>query len=136
MRRGVRVLVATDHHHHPRVTLEHAAALAGPGGEVVLCVVLVVPMSQPLEANMERAVGDACALLEAGERGASAATLDTRLVRARSFAEGVLEMLAAESFDVLAVERGAPGSRDGMLDQIELLVERAGVTVSVVRPKV
>lgn len=134
MSRGRRVLVATDHHHCPRVALEHAAALAGGDGEVVLAAVLVVPMAQPLEANMERAVGEACAVLEAGDRDAGAATLDTRLVRTRSFAEGVLETLAGEPFDLLLLEKVGGGSRDGMHAQIETLLERAEVTVSVVRP--
>ena len=130
-----RVLVATDHHHCPGAALEHGAALAGPDGELVLASVLVVPMAQPLGANMERAVGEACALLDASERESTAATLDTRLVRARSFAEGVLDTLAAEPFDLLVLERVRGGGRDGMAEQIAEILERADVTVAVVRPR-
>jgi Universal stress protein family len=128
-----RVLVATDHHHCPGAALEHGAALAGPKGEVVLASVLVVPMAQPLEANMERAVGQACALLEASERSSTATTLDTRLVRARSFADGVLDTLAAEPFDLLVLEK--VGGRDGMAEQIGEILERADTTVAVIRPR-
>lgn len=133
--RARRVLVATDHHHRPAAALDHAAALAGPHGEVVLASVLVVPMAQPLEADMERAVGKACELLEASERDATAASLDTRLVRARSFAEGVLETLAAEPFDLLVLEKERGGLRDGMAGQIETILERADATVAVIRPR-
>lgn len=90
-----RVLVATELS-CPAAALEQAAALAGREGEVVLASVLVVPHAQPLEAVLDRAVADACAVLDAGERiGAGAASFDTRLLRGRSFAETVLGAMGA-----------------------------------------
>lgn len=131
---GPRVLVATDHG-CPVTALRHAAALAGRDGEVVLASVLVVPHSQPLEATLDRAVTDACAVLDAGERAAAGAPVfDTRLLRARSFAEGVLDAMAAEHFDVLVLEAARAGLRNGMRTQVETLMERAGATVVLVRP--
>lgn len=130
----MRVLVATDQH-CPATALRHAAALAAPTGEVVLASVLVVPHAQPLEASLDLAVADACAVLDAGERAAAGAPLfDTRLVRARSFAEGVLELLAAERFDVVVVEAPRGGLRNGMRGQVDILMERAEATVLLVRP--
>ena len=131
---GMRVLVATDQH-CPVTALRLAAALAGRDGEVVLASVLIVPHAQPLEAVLDLAVADACAVLDAGERAASGARLfDTRLVRARSFAEGVLEALAAEHFDVLVLEAPRGGLRNGVRGQFDTLMERAGETVVLVRP--
>jgi len=131
---GPRVLVATEHH-CPAVALRHAAALAGRDGEVVLASVLVVPHAQPLEASLDRAVADACAVLDAGEKAAAGAPVfDTRLLRARSFSEGVLEALDAEPFDVLVLEAAAGGLRNGMRAQVESLMERAPATVVLVRP--
>lgn len=131
---GCRVLVATGNH-CPKAALVHAAALAGDDGEVVLASVLVVPHAQPLEASLDRAVADACAVLDEGERAASgAAVFDTRVLRARSFSEGVLDALSAEPFDVLVLEGGLGGLRNGMRAQVEALMERAGGTVVLVRP--
>ena len=88
---------------------------------------LVVPHAQPLEAALDLAVADACAVLDAGERAAAGARLfDTRLLRARSFAEGVLEALAAEHFDVLVLEAPRGGLRNGVRGQFDTLMERAG----------
>lgn len=130
---GPRILVATEHH-CPEAALRHAAALAGRDGEVVLASVLVVPHAQPLEATLDRAVSGACAVLDAGEKAAAGAPLfDTRLVRARSFSEGVLDVMAAEHFDVLVLEV-ARGLRNGMRTQVDALMERAGATVVLVRP--
>jgi hypothetical protein len=130
---GRRILVATDHH-CPRAALEHAAALAGDDGEVVLASVLVVPLAQPLEATLDRAVADACAVLDEGERAtAGAASFDTRMLRARSFAEGVLDALGAEHFDVLVLESTRGGLRNGMRAQVEAVMERADGTVVLVR---
>jgi hypothetical protein len=129
-----RILVATEQH-CPAAALRHAAALAGRDGEVVLASVLVVPHAQPLEATLDRAVAGACAVLDAGERAAAGAmSFDTRLVRARSFAEGVLETMAAEHFDVLVLEAPRGGSGNGMRGQFETLMERAEATVVLVRP--
>jgi nucleotide-binding universal stress UspA family protein len=136
MSRGRRVLVATDHHHSPTVALKQAAALAGPGGEVVLAAVLVVPMAQPLGASLEGAAAAACEVLERAERKFDGAfEFDTRLVRVRSFAEGVLQLLDGEPFDLLVLERrrgASPG--DTQAAQIEAILERARVTVTVVLP--
>lgn len=134
MSRGRRVLVATDHHHCPTVALEHAAALAGSRGEVVLAAILVVPLAQPIEASLDRAVAGACEVLDRAEREVEGA-FDTRVIRVRSFAEGVLELLAREPFDLLVLESrrgGVPG--DGHHAQIEAVLDRAPVTVAVVRP--
>lgn len=131
---GRRVLVATEHH-CPRAALAHAAALAGRDGEVVLASVLVVPHAQPLEATLDRAVADACAVLDEGERAASgAAVFDTRVLRARSFSEGVLDAMSAEHYDVLVLEAARGGLRNGMRAQVEALMEKAGGTVVLVRP--
>ena len=134
MSRGRRVLVATDHHHSPTVALKQAAALAGPRGEVVLAAVLVVPMAQPLGASLEGAAAAACEVLERAEREFEG-PFDTRLVRVRSFAEGVLQLLDGEPFDLLVLERrrgASPG--DTQAAQIEAILERARVTVTVVLP--
>ena len=134
MSRGRRVLVATDHHHSPTVALKQAAALAGPRGEVVLAAVLVVPMAQPLGASLEGAAAAACEVLERAEREFEG-SFDTRLVRVRSFAEGVLQLLDGEPFDLLVLERrrgASPG--DTQAAQIEAILERARVTVTVVLP--
>ena len=131
---GRRVLVATDHH-CPTAALEHAAALAGRDGEVVLASVLVVPHAQPLEASLDRAVADACAVLDEGERVvAGSPVFDTRLLRARSFSEGVLDALGAEPYDILVLEASRGGLRNGMRAQVEALMERAEATVVIVRP--
>lgn len=129
-----RVLVATDGR-CPAVALRHAAALAGPDGEVVLACVMVVPHAQPLEAALDRAVADACAVLDAGERAAAAAaSFDTRLLRGRSFAEVVLAAMEDERFDALVVQVDHGGLRNGMRAQVDTLLERAGATVVIVRP--
>lgn len=129
-----RVLVATDHH-CPTAALRHASAIAGHDGEVVLATVLVVPHAQPLEANLDLAVAEACAVLDEGERAASGAGLfDTRMLRARSFSEGVLDALGAEHFDVLVLEAAGGGLRNGTRAQVEALMERAEGTVVLVRP--
>ncbi len=127
-----RVLVATDLS-YPDAALHAALRLAGPSGEVVLASVVVVPHAQPLDASLDLAVADACAVLEAGERAArGAAVFDTRLLRARSFAEGVLRALDEEPFDMLVVKVSrAPG--DGNRAQLETLLERAGPPVVLVR---
>lgn len=131
---GTRVLVATDHH-CPATALRHAAALAGRDGEVVLASVLVVPHAQPLDASLDRAVADACAVLDQGERAAAgAAVFDTRLLRARSFAEGVLEATEAEPYDALVLEVSHGGLRNGMRAQVETLMEKVATTVVLVRP--
>ena len=131
---SVRVLVATDHD-CPSAALAHAAALAGSDGEVVLASVLVVPLAQPLEANLDRAVTDACAALDKGERAtAGVGTYDTRLLRARSFSEGVLDALAAEPYDVLVLEAVRGGPPNGARAQIEAVLDRAEPTVVLVRP--
>lgn len=130
-----RVLVATQGR-CPSVALEHAAAFAGPGGEVVLASVLVVPHAQPIDASLDRSVADACAVLDRAERRVSGtAVFDTRLLRARSFAEAVLDAMSAERFDVLILELGGGGLRNGMRAQVETLVERADATVVLVRPR-
>jgi len=111
MSRGRRVLVATQERTPPLAALEHAAAAAGEDGEVVLAAVLVIPLAQKLGASLDRSVSETCAVLEAGERAAHAIErFDTRLVRARSFAEGVLETLEAERFRP-AGGRAAAGPR-------------------------
>ena len=114
--------------------LDAALDLAGDEGEVVLATVVVVPHAQRLAATLDRAVAEACAVLDAGERAArSARHFDTRLLRARSFSEGVLGILRDEPFDtvVLQIDRGARGPARA---QLEAVVERAGQPVVLVRP--
>lgn len=130
-----RVLVATEGR-CPRVALEHAAAFAGAGGEVVLASVLVVPHAQPLDASLDRAVVDACAVLDDAERRVPNGTaFDTRLLRARSLAEAVLGTMEAERFDALVLQVGRGGLRDGTRAQVEVLMERVDATVVLVRPR-
>jgi nucleotide-binding universal stress UspA family protein len=133
--RGRRILVATVKEHPPATALRLAGDLAGRDGEVVLAAVLVVPHAQPLEAALDRPVAAACAMLDEAERTAAppAAAFDTRLIRARSFAEGVLETLGAEAFDVLMMERGLGAPLDGAKAQVAALFERAGPEVMIVR---
>ena len=101
----------------------------GRDGEVVLASVVVVPHAQPLEATLDRAVGDACAVLDQGERAAAGAgAFDTRLLRARSFSEGVLDAAAAERLR-RDRPRGRPGTPcNGARAQIEAVMERAEST--------
>ena len=130
-----RVLVATDHERLPGTALDLAGDLA-TGGEVVLAAVLVVPHAQPLDASLDRAVASACAMLDEAERASDAppGAFDTRLVRARSFAEGVLETLAAERFDVVLVEkRDGAATHDGAA-QVQAILEKAPPVVVLVRP--
>ena len=136
MSAGRRVLVATDHERRPDTALRAAADLAGDGGEVVLAAVLVVPHSQPLDAALDRAVSSACGMLDDAERASALppGAFDTRLVRARSFAEGVLETLAAERFEAVLVEkRGGAPTLDGAA-QIHAILEKARPVVMLVRP--
>ena len=76
-------------------------------------------------------------MLDEAERVAApaAAAFDTRLVRARSFAEGVLETLAAEPFDLLVMERGLGASLDGATAQVSALFEKARWTASSTGPE-
>ncbi len=128
-----RVLVATDRV-FPAAALESAVSLAGAEGEVVLASVVVVPHAQPLDASLGRAVADACAVLDAGERSATGVSVfDTRLLRSRSFSEGVLSVTDTEAFDVLVMQIGRV-PRNGMRAQLETLLERADPTVVLVRP--
>ena len=128
-----RLLVATEGD-HPGAALARAVALAGPAGEVVLACVVVVPHAMPLHAVLEGAVAGACETLERGERAAAAAgAVDTRLLRARSFAEGVLGLLESESCDALVLHLG-PATRNGARAQVDALVERARPQVVLVRP--
>jgi hypothetical protein len=131
-----RVLVATEGERLPATALAHADDLAGAGGALVLTSVLVVPHAQPLEASLDRSVAAACEMLDGAERtmARSAADFDTRLVRARSFAEGVLETLAAERFDLVLVEKGRGAAPDGAAGQINALLEKAPTVVMLVRP--
>jgi hypothetical protein len=130
-----RVLVATAKERRPRTALRLAGDLAGPDGDVVLAAVLVVPHSLPLEAALDRPVTAACEMLDEAEREApGTGTFDTRLVRARSFAEGVLETLDAERFDLVLMERGMGPPIDGAVAQITALMEKAAPAVMIVRP--
>lgn len=129
---GRRLLVATEGR-CPSAALDVASAMAGRDGEVVLACVLVVPHAQPIGATLDRAVADACSVLDAGEASV-AGPFDTRLLRARSFSEGVLGALAAEEFDVLVIESGGESHCNGLRAQVEALMERAGATVVLVRP--
>ena len=77
-------------------------------------------------------------MLDEAERAsaACAGAFDTRLVRARSFAEGVLETLDAERFDVLLVEKRARRRhrrRRRGPDSLPIL-EKAAPVVMLVRP--
>jgi nucleotide-binding universal stress UspA family protein len=132
-----RVLVATDQPSCPMSALEHAAAAAGEGGEVVLASVIVVPVTQPLDANLERSVTRACEVLEDAEAAARerGGAFDTRLVRARSFAKGVLQTLEAEPFDLLVLERSREQLRNGAGAQTQALLEKAPTTTVLVRPR-
>lgn len=127
-----RVLVASDGA-CPAAALRHASVMAGSEGEVVIAAVVVVPHAVPLEAAPEGAVAAACAMLDRGERLAEASAVDTRMLRARSFSEGVLGVLAAERFDALVVE--LPGhARNGVRAQLEVLLEKVRTEVVLVRP--
>lgn len=129
-----RVLVATGHLRSPDRVVEHACTLAGPDGEVVVAAVLTVPLAQPIGASLDRSVSQACATLDAGERAASSAgAFDSRLVRARSFAEGVLELLAEEPFDMLVLETERAAGPDGAAKQTAMLLEKATPTVVLIR---
>ena len=64
---------------------------------------------------------------------ASAGAFDTRLVRARSFAEGMLETLDAERFDLLLVEKRDGAVADDGAAQIASS-EKAAPAVMLVRP--
>ena len=130
--RALRVLVATDHRRCPGEAIPHARALAGPGGAVILASILVVPVSQPMDATLDRAVAAACDVLDRGEHRGD--VTDTRLVRARSFARGVLDTLADEAFDVVVLERPAGVPANGMATQVETLMEKAPATLVVIRP--
>ncbi|MDX6555261.1 MAG: hypothetical protein QOD86_1456 [Miltoncostaeaceae bacterium] len=132
---GRRVLVATDHRRCATAVLDDAAGLAGADGEVVLAAVLVVPLDQPIDAALDRAVDDAGTVLEAGERRRlPVRAFDTRLVRARSFADGVDRLLEEERFDILVLQRVCGVVHTGLERQQEALVERAGLTVALIRP--
>lgn len=98
----------------------------------MLAAVLVVPHAQPIDAALDRAVTGACAVLDAAER--MVPLHDTRLVRARSFSEGVLDALAAERFDTLVLEVAPAGLRNGLRAQVQAIMERADATVVLVRP--
>jgi hypothetical protein len=128
----MRVLVASDGP-CPAAALRHASAMAAGEGEVVLVAVVVVPHAVPLEAAPEGAVASACAMLDRGERIAGARTVDTRLVRARSFAEGVLGLIDGERVDAVVVE-AADGPRAGARAQLETLIERCPAELVLVRP--
>lgn len=131
---GARVLVASPRD-CPETALKHAASFAGRGGEVVLASVVVVPLGQPLDATLARAIDDACAVLDAGERAAGAAgSFDTRLVRGRAFAEAVLRLAGEEDFDVIVLEDGIVSRRNDGRAQIETIIARAPATVVLVRP--
>jgi len=131
-----RILVATNDRRLPRTALDHALAVAGHDGEVVLAAIIVVPVTQPLEANLADAVARACEVLDAGDRLAREAppAFDTRLVRARTFAKGILQTLDAETFDAVVVEQSREQLRDGGASQAATVLEKAGPTVVVVRP--
>jgi nucleotide-binding universal stress UspA family protein len=131
---GPRVLVASRRG-CPEAALHHAIAFAGPDGEVVLAAVVVVPLGQPLDAALGRAVDDACATLDAGERvAAGARAFDTRLVRGRSFAEAVLGLARAERFDVIVLEGGPALPTNDDRAQLEAVIATAPATVALVRP--
>jgi nucleotide-binding universal stress UspA family protein len=117
--------------------LDHAAAAAGEGGEVVLASIIVVPVTQPLDASLEGSVNRACEVLEDAEAVARAqgGAFDTRLVRARSFVKGVLQTLEAEPFDLLVVERGRDQLRNGAGAQTQALLEKAPTTTVLIRPR-
>jgi hypothetical protein len=129
------VLVATGKR-CPSAALELATDLAGERGEVVLAAILVVPLALPMDASLAEAVTLVCEVLDQGERElADAHERDTRLVRARSFSEGVLETLAAERFDLLLIERLKNGrDRSEANAQIATILEKAPVTVLIARP--
>jgi nucleotide-binding universal stress UspA family protein len=131
---GPRVLVAAQRG-CPETALHHAEALAGRDGQVVLASVVVVPLGQPLGAALSRAVDDACAALDAGERAAAGArSFDTRLVRGRSFAQAVLGLAEEEDFDVIVLEDGPATPCNDDRAQVEAVIERAPATVVLVRP--
>lgn len=131
---GPRVLVASQRG-CPETALRHAAAFAGPDGEVVLASVVVVPLGQPLGASLGRAVEDACAALDAGERAAAGArAFDTRLVRGRAFADAVIGLAGDEGFDVIVLEDGPASPCNDERAQIEAVIARAPAAVVLVRP--
>jgi hypothetical protein len=131
---GPRVLVASRRG-CPEAALEHAAAFAGADGQVVLAAVVVVPLGQPLGAALGRAVEDACAALDAGERAAAGVrSFDTRLVRGRSFADAVLGLAEEEHFDVIVLEDGSASPCNDDRAQVEAVIATAPATVVLVRP--
>ncbi|MGD9570654.1 MAG: hypothetical protein AB7V62_02060 [Thermoleophilia bacterium] len=129
-----RIVVATDGP-CPGAALRRAATIAGEDGEVVLAAVVVVPHAMPLEAAPEGAVAAACAMLDRGERALEGCRADTRLVRARSFAEGVLGLLADEHCDALLLQVGT-GLRNGARAEVEAILQKAAPEVLLVRPAV
>ncbi len=131
---GPRVLVASRRG-CPEAALDHAASLAGREGEVVLASVVEVPMGQPLGASLGRAVDDACATLDAGERRlAGAGSFDTRLLRGRSFAEAVLDAARSEHYDAIVLQSGWESPCNDDRAQIATVMEHAPSTVVLVRP--
>jgi hypothetical protein len=109
--------------------------MCGPDGEVVLAVIMVIPVTQPIDAALGRGVEEACGVLEAGERLLSPASCghDTRLVRARSLAQGILNTLAAERFD-LVVLQGDREAVNGGAAQVQNVLDRSDVSVVIVHP--
>ena len=92
---------------------------------MVLAAVLVVPMAQPLGASLEGAAAAACEVLDAGRARVQGGAFDTRLVRVRSFAEGVLQLLDGEPFDLLVLERRRDQLRNGAGAQTQALTRES-----------
>jgi hypothetical protein len=123
-----RVLVATDHRRCPLAALEHAGAMAGDG-EVVLAAILVVPVTEAIDAPLGGAEARAGEVLaEAGD------AVESRVVRSRSFARGVLDAASDDAFDALVIEHDGTGAGPSGADQVATILERAAATVVLVRP--
>lgn len=126
-----RVLVAARRGVASEVVVRLAAALAGREGRVTVAEVVVVPMSESLSPG---AVPDGEPLGAAARAAAAAgAPVATRSVRARAFAQGLLEAIDAESPDLVVIEYRRGQMRHGAEGQFSQLWERSPVPVVAVR---
>ena len=97
-------------------------------GEVVLASVVIVPLAEPLDGPMPEPMA------VPADVGVGTATLATRLLRARSFSEAVLDAVAAEPYDAIVLEAGRETPCNGGKAQIEAVLQHAAPTVVLVRP--
>ena len=132
-RRG-RALVATDHKSCPTAALKVARSVVGHDGEVVLASIVVVPVTQPLDAQLSRTLEQACENLDKSEMAVTGA-FDTRLVRSRGFARGVSETLDAEpDFDFVVIQQDKDHRQEDAAAHLAQRLEGTETTLVVVRP--